>query len=286
MFEPTSFKSSLTALMAFVNNLLQNATRYARYHHAAVTRYQAHSPFVFAFLENVLDDRRHYYAFDSIENLRSLMLRSGGYADVEDFGTGRSGRVWLRDLARRSASTQAKGQRLFRLVQWLQPQTIVELGTSTGIGTAYLAAANTRAAVWSVEGAAALTAIAKAHMELLELPNVHLISGRFETVLPDLPAKTGPIDLLYIDGNHRQEPTLRYLETCLPNLNPEGLMVFDDIHWSDDMENAWNTICADERVRLSIDCFDIGLVSFSKQFREKQHYTLIPLRHKPWKALF
>lgn len=257
--------------------------RFLRYFGGATTRYQAHSPFLYAFFEQVLDDRRHFAAFDTIENIRKLAMASGGYAEVEDHGTGRSGRTMLRDLARRSACSPGQGRMLFRIAHWHRPSTILELGTSVGIGTAYLASGCPEARVVSIEGAAAVADIARAHMKLLGLKGVDIRTGRFEDVLPALLPELGPIDLVYFDGNHRRQPTLDYLEACLPWIHPEALLVFDDIYWSADMEEAWLAIRRHPKVRLTIDCFDFGVVSCSEQFYEKQHFTAIPLRLKPWK---
>jgi predicted O-methyltransferase YrrM len=82
------------------------------------------------------------------------------------------------------------------------------------------------------------------------------------------------IDLAFIDGNHRKEPTLRYFETILPKTHEGSCIVFDDIHWSSEMEEAWELIRKDERVKLSIDLFFIGIVFFRTEFREKQHFSI------------
>ncbi|MDX2135871.1 MAG: class I SAM-dependent methyltransferase [Saprospiraceae bacterium] len=238
---------------------------------------------MYAFFERVLDDRRHFPAFDAIENIRKLAMASGGYAEVADHGTGRSGRTMLRDLARRSACSSAQGRMLFRIARWRQPATILELGTSIGIGTAYLASACPGSRVVSVEGAPEVADIARAHMKLLGLNHVDVQTGRFEDVLPALLPELRPIDLVYFDGNHRRQATLDYLEACLPWIHPDALLVFDDIHWSADMEDAWLAIRRHPKIRMTIDCFDFGVASCATQFYEKQHFTAIPLRLKPWK---
>jgi predicted O-methyltransferase YrrM len=82
------------------------------------------------------------------------------------------------------------------------------------------------------------------------------------------------IDMAYIDGNHRLEPTLRYFNQMYPNLHADSVVVFDDIHWSAEMEDAWAAIKKDERVTLTIDLFFIGLAFFKKDFKVKQHFTI------------
>jgi hypothetical protein len=75
-------------------------------------------------------------------------------------------------------------------------------------------------------------------------------------------------------GNHRQEPTERYFKVFLSKTNNDSILVFDDIHWSSEMEAAWETIKNDSAVTCSIDLFFIGIVFFRKEFKEKQHFTV------------
>jgi len=81
------------------------------------------------------------------------------------------------------------------------------------------------------------------------------------------------IDLVYFDGNHQKEPTLNYFHTCLQKAHKNSLFIFDDIHWSDGMEEAWEQIKKHDRVHLTIDLFQFGIVFFEKEM-PKQHFIL------------
>ncbi|HNR16193.1 MAG TPA: SAM-dependent methyltransferase, partial [Chitinophagaceae bacterium] len=82
------------------------------------------------------------------------------------------------------------------------------------------------------------------------------------------------IDFAFIDGNHRQEPTERYFNQLLPKMHHESILVFDDIHWSSEMEQVWKTIKDHPSVRCTVDLFFIGVVFFRDEFREKQHFSI------------
>ena len=84
----------------------------------------------------------------------------------------------------------------------------------------------------------------------------------------------GPLDLVFFDGNHRYEPTIRYYRQLLPAVHEHTVLIFDDIHWSKEMEQAWDKIIKDPAVMLSIDLFFIGLVFFRKEQKVKQHFTI------------
>jgi len=80
-------------------------------------------------------------------------------------------------------------------------------------------------------------------------------------------------DLIYIDGNHQKEATINYFHSLLKYTNNDSLIIFDDIHWSKGMTEAWETIVQDTNVTLSIDTFYWGFVFFRKE-QEKQHFTI------------
>ena len=259
---------------------LQLGIRYLRYYVKAANGkgHGVHSPFVFDFITRVLNDDRSFYAYRSIENLRRLLLLDNREVVVEDMGAGsrvkKTNTRRIKDIARSSLKPQKFGQLLFRIVDHYAPATILELGTSLGITTAYLAAAKTGSTVVTMEGASAVAEQALANFNKLQLSNIKLVKGNFDETLPDTLLNNSRIDMAFIDGNHRYEPTMRYYHDLLPCMHEYSILIFDDIHWSAEMEQAWEAIKADVHNTLTIDLFFIGLVFFRKENKEKQHFTI------------
>jgi predicted O-methyltransferase YrrM len=81
------------------------------------------------------------------------------------------------------------------------------------------------------------------------------------------------LDLVFFDGNHQKVPTLDYFHHCLTKAHENSIFIFDDIHWSSEMDEAWQQIQGHEQVSLTIDLFQFGLVFFRKGIA-KQHFTL------------
>jgi len=237
-----------------------------------------HSPFVFEFITKVLDDDREFYAYQPIENLRRLLLSNSSELHIRDFGAGsrveRTNSRMVKEIAKSSLKPARFSQLLFRMIDFYQPQTVLEMGTSLGITTAYLAMARNDARVITMEGADAVAAVAKTNFEKLKIGNVEMVEGNFDDTLPDLLNRVEKLDFVFIDGNHLYEPTIRYFRQLLPVLHEYSIVVLDDIHWSKEMEQAWNEIRQQETVNLSIDLFFIGLVFFRRENREKQHFTI------------
>ncbi len=93
--------------------------------------------------------------------------------------------------------------------------------------------------VYTLEGSENIAAIASKTFTNLELKNVHLIEGNFDEQLPALIETIDHIDFCLVDGNHSEYPTLQYFEWLLKKVNSNSIIVFDDIHWSNGMEQAW-----------------------------------------------
>lgn len=237
-----------------------------------------HSPFVYDFIKNVLNDSENYPCYQLIEGIRKKMLSNSSTIEVEDFGAGSSviktKKRIVKDIAASSLKPKKYAQLLYRMVQYYKPPTIVELGTSFGITSAYLAMANTKSVVHTCEGASSIVSIAMKNFEELQIKNIQLIHGDFANTLPQLLSKVKTIDFAFIDGNHRKLPTLEYFNQLLTSSSAITIFVFDDIHWSSEMEDAWQHIKQHAATTLTIDLFFIGIVFINPDFKIPQHFDI------------
>lgn len=237
-----------------------------------------HSPFVFDFIAKVLNDKTVYAEYEKVEALRNQLLNDNTVLEVEDFGAGsvidKKNKRSISSIAKNAAKPKKFGQLLFRMVKFYQSATILELGTSLGITTSYLSLAKPGARLITMEGSNEIANVAKQNFKALELKNVELIEGNFDDTLSSIVRDRSSVDFAFIDGNHRQEPTERYFQQLLAKTNNDSIFVFDDIHWSSEMEAAWEAIKNNAAVTCSIDLFFIGIVFFRKEFKEKQHFVV------------
>lgn len=259
--------------------------RYLKYYFKAKNYRQVQSPFVTEFANEVLEDRRDFYAFDEIEALRHLLLRDSKTIQVTDFGAGsqvhKSNEREIRKMAKHSITSPSFCRILFRIINLYKPQQILELGTSLGIATLYQSFAALNSQVTTIEGCPNIAARAQQHFDLLETNNINSVVGQFEKVLPDTLQKMQKVDFAFLDGNHQKYATIDYFEQCLKYAHEDSVFVFDDIHWSEGMEAAWETIKTHPKVQLSIDLFFFGIIFFNKK-QTKQNLTLISSRWKPF----
>ena len=237
-----------------------------------------HSPFVFEFITKILNDKTVYSEYEKVETLRDQLLNDNTVLEVEDLGAGsafdkKSKRI-VSSIAKNAAKPKKFGQLLFRMVKHYQPATILELGTSLGITSSYLSLAKSDASLITMEGSKKIGEVAKQNFRNLKLKNIELVEGNFDNTLSSVLRGLSSVDFSFIDGNHRKEPTLSYYKELLVKTNNDSIFVFDDIHWSGEMESAWETIKNDTAVKCSIDLFFIGIIFFRKEFKEKQHFAI------------
>ena len=237
-----------------------------------------HSPFVFDFIQNVLNDKREFDCFRYIESLRNELRNSNSEINVPDFGAGSrkqlNNKRIISAIAKSSLKSKKYSQLIFRIVHYYKPKTVLELGTSLGITTSYLAFANPEAKVITMEGAPEVAAAAKNNFDQLHLFNIKIIEGNFDETLPLFIKQQHPLDFVFIDGNHRKEPTVHYFNQLLEITNHSTILIFDDIHWSEEMEAAWKEIKEHPSVTLSIDLFFIGIIFFRPEQKVKQNFVI------------
>lgn len=258
----------------------QLAKKYCKYYFTASNSkgHGVHSPFVFDFIKYVKNDPKKYDCYTGIEKLRAALLKDNSFIEVEDFGAGsaliKSNSRRIDKIAASSLKPKKFAQLLFRMVQFYAPKTIIELGTSFGISSAYMASGHPQAYLYTLEGAGAIARVARTNFNTLGLNNIELIEGDFAITLPVVLDRIPGVDMAFIDGNHRKLPTLQYFEELLKKSTDTTILIFDDIHWSKEMEEAWELIKQNSAVTLTIDLFFIGVVFLRKDFIEKQHFSI------------
>ncbi len=260
---------------------LQLAKKYLEYFTSAKNGkgHGVHSPFVFDFITGVLNDKTNYPCYSTIEAIRNEMLQTKTTVQVEDFGAGSvTGNLKERKITTIAASAlkpRKFSQLLFRIAKYYRPENILELGTSLGVTTSYLASAYANSQVTTMEGSENIASLARRNFSKLNLQNIKSVVGNFDETLQPFLLQTGNVvDLAFIDGNHRRQPTIDYFNILKPYLSDTSILIFDDIHWSKEMEEAWKEITCDASVTLSIDLFFIGLVFFRKEQKTRQHFII------------
>ena len=234
-----------------------------------------HSPFVYDLITNCFYDKKNYPEYTEIQNFRKQVLQNKTEIEITDFGAGsrvfKSNKRKVSAIAKNAGITLKRQQLLFRLCRYFKPEKVLELGTSVGLGTASIAISKVSKHINTVEGCPNTSTIAQQFFNNFNLSNIKLHPSTFEDFFRR--NSTEKYDLVYIDGNHDKENTLRYFEIILDKIHNNSVLIFDDIYWSSAMTEAWIEIIQHPKVTVSIDTFYWGIVFFRKE-QAKEDFTI------------
>ena len=243
----------------------------------AINRHGLHSPFVYNLNTRVLNRNKNFACFESLELTRMALLSDHSELLVEDFGAGsrknNNPKRSVSSIANQALAPAHQAQALFKIVEHFKPKTVLELGTSLGLTTCYLAEANKNSTIYSIEGSSNIAERANETFRSRELRNIKLLVGNFDDVLPILLEDLQTIDLAYIDGNHRYYATMRYVEQILSKCVDQSIVILDDIYWSKEMTKVWEELKADKRFSISLDYYHFGVLFLQKRMT-KENFSL------------
>ncbi len=237
--------------------------------------YGIHSPLLYNLVHFVMYDNNAYYCYLPIEKERRRLLNTNKVIETEDYGTGESGKITIRSIAEKSLKSRQEAQMIFRIANAIKPKFAVELGTSLGITTAYIAKAAAKGKVITFEGSGDTAKEAEKVFRNLHIDNIVQTTGNIDEKLPNALQEGETIDMAFIDANHRKEPTLRYFREIAKHCTENSIIIVDDIHSSREMSEAWAAIRNEDKVTACLDCFSMGIVFFQPYIMKKTYYLHI-----------
>ncbi|MFW0738008.1 O-methyltransferase [Flavobacterium sp. T12S277] len=236
-----------------------------------------HSPFVFHLLTKCFYDKKPKPEYLILKNYRKSLLENKNFIEVTDFGAGskvfKSNRRQISKIASTAGISPKRAELLFRVTQYFEPNNILEIGTSLGLATSALALGDTNAKVTTLEGCPETAKQAQLQLQKFDCNEVENVIGEFESFLVPENLRSKTYDLIYFDGNHSKKATLTYFELLLSTIHNDSVWIFDDIHWSQEMEEAWDIIKNHPKVTVTIDTFQWGFVFFRYE-QEKEHFVI------------
>ncbi|WP_070786715.1 O-methyltransferase [Flavobacterium crassostreae] len=235
-----------------------------------------HSPFVFTLVTKCFYDQKPKSEYGILNLYRKSLLENPKTIQVTDFGAGsrvfKSNSRKIAQIAKTAGISRKRAKLLWRVSNYFQAESVLELGTSLGLATAALALGNPKSKITTLEGCPETAQIAQKQFQEFGLPSITSVVTEFSSYCNSHLLGTH-FGLIYLDGNHSKEATLEYFEKLLPTVTNDSVWILDDIHWSAQMEEAWKTIIAHPKVTVTIDSFQWGLVFFRRE-QPKEHFVI------------
>jgi predicted O-methyltransferase YrrM len=263
----------------FTTTMLFQIQAYLRFLWQSKNEHAVHSPFVFNLLTKCFYDTKNRAAYDVFKKYRQQQLNNKNTLNITDFGAGSrvftSNNRIISKIAKTAGISQKRGKLLVRLVEYFDPKTILELGTSLGIATSAMSSDtknnNKTTKIITLEGCTETANYARTQLQECEFKNIEVVATEFGDYFKQLPPQN--FDFIYFDGNHSKTATLEYFELLLPTAHNDSVWIFDDIHWSKGMEQAWEQIQQHPKVSVTIDTFQWGFVFFRRE-QPKEHFII------------
>jgi len=258
--------------------LINNLKSYINFIFKSSNQHGVHSPFVYNFITKCLYNS-NYLKNSNLNQINAFIAslkNNHNIITVTDFGAG--SRVFknstrkISAIARNAGISKKRAKLLIKIGQYFHPINILEIGTSLGIGTACLNLGNPKSKITTLEGCPETSKIAQNQFNKFGFKNINMEVGNFNDTLSKA-LENKKYDLIYFDGNHQKDATIKYFEQCLPATKNDSIFIFDDIHWSQGMEEAWNHIKEHKKVTISIDTYQWGIVFFRKE-QPKEHFII------------
>ena len=250
---------------------------YLKFIKNSTNQHGVHSPFVYSLITKCFYDKKKYDEYSILKIYRKSLLENKNFIEVTDLGAGsrvfKSNKRQISKIAKTAGISTKRAKLLFRVVNYFQPTTILEIGTSLGLATSALSLGNKKSKIITLEGCSNTIEIAKSQLENSKFQNIEFINTRFEDYLKNQQQTTNSQQLIYFDGNHSKKATIEYFKLLLPTITNDTVWIFDDIHWSKDMEDAWEIIKKHPKVKVTIDTFQWGFVFFRTE-QEKEHFVV------------
>lgn len=218
---------------------------------------------------------------DEIAHLRSELEKNTEKIQVVDFGAGKSSdqksqkemeegfresRV-IGEICQIAASPKKWGELIFKLIIDFKPKNCLELGTNLGISACYQLAGlklNNAGQLTTLEGSPEIANVAIKNFKNLGFDNFKVEIGRFNDVLPGILNSDLKYDFVFIDGHHDKDATLNYFDLIFPFLESKSIVIFDDINWSKGMEEAWDKLLQDSKIKFAFDLDKWGICYIDK----------------------
>ena len=247
------------------------AFEYIKYRLNARYLHGVHSPFVYNFMKEGMNqgiDPKHQ---KDIDQCVSMAKSNAVEIKVQDYGA-KSKKLnkkrSVKQIFKTSSSYGKNAMLLYRISHYFKPKSILELGTSIGIGSLHLHLGHPSAQITSIEGCPETFKLAQ---KSLHGKPIELINRTFYDYIKDL--KTESFDLVFIDGHHDGEALKYYLDLLDKYIHNDTVLVLDDIRWSNSMLSAWNTLKGNKKYRISMDFFRMGILIKRPQ-QEKEDFIL------------
>ncbi|MDR2231711.1 MAG: hypothetical protein LBE56_01155 [Tannerella sp.] len=232
--------------------------------------YGIHSPFVFDLITDVIEEDSAFYAYHTFSMIREQLLEDDRIIHCK----GR--KLKVRKALQQYVISQPEGEFLFRLANYLKPESILAIGSSMGFAPLYLAKYNSNVQCITLENEADLAHIADQLLHKESNRSFPVITGSYRDTIHDSIAHFRQIDCLFLAKEIKDDDSNVIFQQCLPLLHDKSYVVMAGIRSTSAKFQRWKQLCQHPRVTVAIDLVDLGLLFFNPKLHKKVYKTVLP----------
>jgi predicted O-methyltransferase YrrM len=243
-----------------------------KFQNNAANKNSVNNSFLKQFIDHTVFNKTKSPEFEIIEKERTALTKKGGVIEVTDFSSKKKGnRPYIteirkiRQILKNESCKPEIARIIYHIIQHTESQNILELGTSFGISTSYMAMANSKARLTTIEGCYGLSDMANQLFKKFQLNNINIENGNIDFLLPNILAGLDKLDFVFFDVFRDEATLVEYYKQCSKHAYENTIFVINNIHDSKEMLSCWNTIKKDEKIQGSIDLFNCGILFFNKK---------------------
>lgn len=232
--------------------------------------YGIHSPYVYHLVTTIIEETLPYYKYSLIEMVRTKMGRTTEKIGVlQADGTKKLDSI--KNVVAKYAIEPKYGQLLFRLVNYYKPDVILEYGATCGISTMYLAAVNSKTSVFSLSAQPEMADLAQSLCDRIDIHNIkRVVCADEKSVFDGIVDKMAQNDFFYINSASAEE--VRHLvKNRIGKFEGRFFIVVPCPYATGQMWKVWQELIADERVKVSINLFQLGILIANADLKKEDY---------------
>lgn len=228
-----------------------------------------HSPYLFRLVTEVIENKKQHPAYRIIRSqknqINNRLKEINRETEITYNNTPLQSLIGKKKLFKNVELGYRYGKLMLRLVREFKPSSVYSYGPTFGLNLLYLSLADENIPVNTFIPDPLLKQICSDSLENIPLTNV-----RFQS---SASIDSNIQDFVFINLFFLPEEARNTIQNKLKLIGDNDVMIVRGIHKSAEMENLWQEVIKEKKVRISLDLYEIGILLFRKKL-QKQHFIL------------
>ena len=227
-----------------------------------------HSPFMFNFITNQVENPYPFYAFGELEKNLKILYNSKAAIDVTDWGADfglKPGIYPAGTISQRTELNKKSGELIFRIANRFKCRNIIHYGPTLGNNLLYLGKVDQRNQILLINQEVACNQLAGKILQENSLS--HQVEQQKALENP----QNHPVDLALINFPHSRIKTSQATASILSSCKEGSIVAIRGINANKGMKEWWKNFKCSQKTGVTLDLNCLGLY-FVRSDLQNQHF--------------